>query len=563
MKICMVVCNNLTRDNRVLREAQTLQAAGHNVSVVGIKVDGADKPAEIIQDGVKLFRVDWRSAARRRLRIRAIPWGIFISLLLGIAIWSGYRFTAPLAVRLSSLWSDAAAALSHAPSSEIFRLLLRCAVLVAALALLLGGAYGLWRLLSMRAGAARSARDLVLRNAGTISAGATNAFPAPRSWIPRWVPPALIDLLALPLALLGQRFRQFALSQERARLMAKLCIELCPDVIHAHDCTALPIAALVKKALRIPVVYDAHEIYAEVATGRRGVVDYYILLHRQYLPIVDRFVTVNESIAQYYRHVYPKLSPAVVIRNAASRIPNLSYDGRLHKAAGLPRSEKILLYQGGFTARRGLQGLMRSASRLPQGWTLVMMGWGALEDELREIAQSEQSRLQSNNTDAPSRVPQKIVFIPGAPRTDVLLWTAGATVGIIPYEGDVLNHWLCTPNKLWEFPSAGVPLIVQPFPELRKVIEKYRCGWVLPEVSTVDTLADLIRSLSEEQFRPALAGCLRFIEEDSWEAAYAAPLTELYDSLNPATGPGDARVPANATRNAPTSVRVENSAVHR
>jgi glycosyltransferase involved in cell wall biosynthesis len=413
-----------------------------------------------------------------------------------------------------------------------------------------------------RAVAADNARNLLLRSAGAISGeNVASPFPLPRSFVPRWVPPALIDALAPPLAVLGPRFWQFALSQERARQMANLCVGLEPDVVHAHDCTALPVAAIVKKALRVPVIYDAHEIYAEAATRRRGVVDYYILLHRRYLPIVDRFITVNQSIAQYYRRVHPQLSPAVVVRNAALRMPDCTYDGRLHAAAGLSRSEKILLYQGGFTARRGLQDLMRWASRLPDGWTLVMMGWGPLENELRDIARMEQFPRR----DDVEGVPQKIVFIPGAPRDEVLLWTAGASLGIIPYEGDVLNHWFCTPNKLWEFPGAGVPLIVQPFPELRKVIEKYGCGWVLPEVCTLDTLADLIRGLTDEQFRAARLGCRRFIEEDSWEAAYAGALTELYASLNPADKSKLLPDPTNGIPLEPVSVRMENSnmALHR
>ena len=103
MNICMVVCNNLTRDNRVLREAQTLQAAGHQVSVVGIATEDADRPCEVTDGGVQLFRVDWRSAAVRRLRIRAVPWILLAALLLGIAFWIGTAFSVPMAHALSSL----------------------------------------------------------------------------------------------------------------------------------------------------------------------------------------------------------------------------------------------------------------------------------------------------------------------------------------------------------------------------------------------------------------------------------------------------------------------------
>jgi glycosyltransferase involved in cell wall biosynthesis len=344
MNICMVVCNNLTTDNRVLREAQTLQAAGHQVSVVGITPGTADVPVEVLPDGVRLFRVNWRAEARRRLIIRASPWAAFILAFCGAAF---------LAVAKVLAW------VMFATQRDQLRTGVACAVLVVVLAIAWRAAVVLRRRAATRA---QSVRSAMLRNGDAISeSDQAERFPAPRSWIPQWVPPGLVNAFAVPLAFLGRRFSQFALSQERARQMAKLAIDLRPDVIHAHDCTALPIAARVKRAAGIPIVYDAHEIYAEAAVRRRGVVDYYILLHRQYLPVVDRFITVNESIARYYRFTHPELSPAVVIRNAAARFPDWDYDGRLHHAAELPRSEKILLYQGGFTARRGLEALVRSA----------------------------------------------------------------------------------------------------------------------------------------------------------------------------------------------------------
>lgn len=562
MNICMVVCNNLTTDNRVLREAQTLQAAGHQVSVVGIA--GAETRSEVLPGGVRLIRVDWRGPARRRLLIRAIPWAVFILLLCGIAIWVAVRLAAFLGKALPPLLGGVALGMAmffHAAWQAQVPIILASVFLAIALAILGRAVANLHRSSAARASAAESERNAMLRNTGALSAQDSSGpveFPQPRSWVPQWVPPELIDALAVPLAFLGRRFAQFALSQERARQMAKQVLELRPDVIHAHDCTALPVAALVKRALGVPVIYDAHEIYAEAAVRRRGVVDYYILLHRQYLPIVDRFITVNQSIAEYYRQVHPKLSPAVVIRNAATRMSAWVYDGRLHEAAGLPRSEKILLYQGGFSALRGLQELVRSASCLPAGWTLVMMGWGPLEGELRAVALSERRRLSQEGGEGYGD-PDKVRFVAGAPRADVLLWTAGASLGIIPYDGSVLNHWFCSPNKLWEFPSAGVPLIVQPFPELRKVVEKYRCGWILPQACTRATLAEMIGAITEEEFREAREGCRRFIEDDSWESAYVRPLTELYASLDVKANPIPGPIKMTAQQGAADSVRKTNS----
>jgi glycosyltransferase involved in cell wall biosynthesis len=211
----------------------------------------------------------------------------------------------------------------------------------------------------------------------------------------------------------------------------------------------------------------------------------------------------------------------VVIRNATDQAVPAAYDGRLHRAAGLPLTEKILLYQGGYTKHRGLPALVRVGPFLPEGWSLVMMGWGPLLNELRAIA-----RADAKGANRP-----KVHFVPAVPASELLSWTQGATAGIIPYEDRMLNHWIATPNKLWEYPGAGVPLIVQPFPEMRRVVETYRCGWVLPDPLTSAGIAGLVASLTDEMIAGARHGCRRFVEEDSWPAIYNRRLLDLYGRL--------------------------------
>ena len=227
----------------------------------------------------------------------------------------------------------------------------------------------------------------------------------------------------------------------------------------------------------------------------------------------------------YYRHAYPAAPKATVIRNAIALTPTLPYDGRLHDAAGLPHAQKILLYQGGFSTERGLPILVRSAFMLPRDWTLVMMGWGPLAGQLKQIAASSARREGGGDESS------KVRFIPAAPARELKSWTQGASVGIIPYEGKMLNHWISTPNKLWEYPSAGVPLIVQPFPEMRRVVTAYHCGWVLPETLTASAIADLVTGLTDDMIAEAKVGCQRFVEADNWYARYEKRLLDLYAGL--------------------------------
>jgi glycosyltransferase involved in cell wall biosynthesis len=53
---------------------------------------------------------------------------------------------------------------------------------------------------------------------------------------------------------------------------------------------------------------------------------------------------------------------------------------------------------------------------------------------------------------------------------DLTTWVAGADVDVIALQRSSLNHWFCTPNKLWESLTAGVPVVISDFPTMRRVV---------------------------------------------------------------------------------------------
>src|SRR3954467_9575714 len=65
MKIGMFVYNNFTRDARVLKEAGTLVAAGHEVVIVAV-LDKTTVPGEE-RDGIRVVRIDRRPLHYRLL----------------------------------------------------------------------------------------------------------------------------------------------------------------------------------------------------------------------------------------------------------------------------------------------------------------------------------------------------------------------------------------------------------------------------------------------------------------------------------------------------------------
>ena len=167
--------------------------------------------------------------------------------------------------------------------------------------------------------------------------------------------------------------------------------------------------------------------------------------------------------------------------------------------------------------------LVRAAAWLPEDWCLVMMGWGRYGKTLRRIA----SGLPDGSG--------KVRFIPPAPQDELSRWTAGATIGAILYENTCLNHWFCSPNKLWEYPGAGVPILACRFPELERIIQSNAIGWFLPDSAEPRAIADHVAQLSDEELQSKRRNCRDFIRRDNWNV-YERRLLELYDQLRAAMG---------------------------
>lgn len=294
-----------------------------------------------------------------------------------------------------------------------------------------------------------------------------------------------------------------------------------PDIIHIHDHVPLLGARVLKGDFGVPVVWDAHEIYEQLASLDSSLGEYHARIIAENQDLVDGFVTISESFGDFYKEHYAKLPEPTIVMNATMAEPPPLYDGRLHEAAGLPRDQKILLFQGGLGLKRGLRQLVEAAPLLKPNWSVVLMGWGNLEPELRELA-----KANTRQGSAPA-----IVFLPGVPQDELLKWSAGATLGVIPYEDAGLNHLYCTPNKLWEYPAALVPILATDLVEMGAIIRKAGIGFLLPRDFDKHDIANAVNGLKDDAWEKARENCKEFIRTNSWEA-YAPRLRELYESLS-------------------------------
>jgi glycosyltransferase involved in cell wall biosynthesis len=242
-----------------------------------------------------------------------------------------------------------------------------------------------------------------------------------------------------------------------------------PDALHAHDLNTLPVAAALAKRLRLRLTYDAHELYPEMSTLSEREAATWRWLERRLARRADHTVTVCDSIAEELEQRYRIPRPTVVLNCPVSG----SGDGRVSEAAsagsmkwsmngGAESQEPVVLYQGGFAPNRGLRTLVLSAHGLERG-TIVLMGWGRLEDELHELIAAE--GLQD-----------RVRMVDPVPQGEVVAAAATASVGVIPYEPVGLNNTLCCPNKLFDYLAAGLPVAASRLPELSRIVEEGELG---------------------------------------------------------------------------------------
>ena len=116
-------------------------------------------------------------------------------------------------------------------------------------------------------------------------------------------------------------------------------------------------------------------------------------------------------------------------------------------------------------------------------------------------------------------------------KNELLKYTNSADVGVHAIKNSCLNHDLCLPNKLFEYMSAGIPVLVSELTEMKRFVNNNGIGMCF-ENSSVNDLSEKIQYLLDNPeelagFRECSMNASKTI---TWEAE-ARILKELYSDL--------------------------------
>jgi len=228
------------------------------------------------------------------------------------------------------------------------------------------------------------------------------------------------------------------------------------DIYHSNDLNTLPQGIICSKFRLKPkkLVYDSHE----VQTSRTGYNPKTIKLFESFMiKFVDEMIVENHTRAKKNEELYGFYPNTLYNYSELYDIEDKP-DVDLHSELGLPKDEKILLYQGGLQQGRGLELLIEMMPQVKEG-TLVFLGAGKLEKTLKEMA-------------AQSSESHRIKFVDKVHFKALPSYTKQAYLGFQVLQNICFNHYSASSNKLFEYIMAHVPVVSCNFPEVKAVVDQ-------------------------------------------------------------------------------------------
>jgi len=250
------------------------------------------------------------------------------------------------------------------------------------------------------------------------------------------------------------------------------------DIVHCNDLNTLPIGFIIKKFFNknVKIVYDAHEYETEI-NGLKGIQKTLIKkLEKFLIKYADKVITVSNAIANEYVKLYNIEKPALVLNTPPYK--KIEKKDIFREAFTIAKEQIIFLYQGGLSRGRGIEILLETFKNIEKEGRrkkgegnfnlqpcIVFMGYGELENLVKEY----------------SKKYENIYFHEAVTPEALLNYTSSADFGILFYENNCLNHYYCSPNKMFEYLMAEIPVIVSNLYEMKRLVEDNHIGVVTKE----------------------------------------------------------------------------------
>lgn len=299
------------------------------------------------------------------------------------------------------------------------------------------------------------------------------------------------------------------------------------DMVHCNDIDTLYFGHVAKKRLGAPVVYDMHEFWPACdlvddpysfarTTANFAAQTFWFSRERIWIHEADEHITVSDELADHMTGHYGIERPTVLY-NCPAKV-EAPFEDRFRQQFPIQYDWPIVLYQGAIDEGRALFNLIRSVRALP-GVALVLMGYGPLEDNIQRY-------IVDRGLD------HRMFVKSAVPPSELLSWTASADIGIALTEDTNFNQRLGSPNKLFEYMNAGLPVIVSDLPVLKRIVDGYKIGLAVDPDDMGQITEAIFRLLNDQAFFSEARenGQKLAAEKFNWQVE-EKKLVELYERV--------------------------------
>ena len=243
-----------------------------------------------------------------------------------------------------------------------------------------------------------------------------------------------------------------------ARRVLLKAVALNADIYHLHDPELIP-AGLKLKKMGKTIVFDSHEdVPADILSKPYMSHPVRVLVSRVFAAYEARACRKYDAIVGATPHIRDKFAP---VNPLSVNINNFPVSGEFASEADWGGKRRQVCYMGGLESARGLREMVLAMSKVDSDVRLQLAG-----------------RFQG------PRLEREVKTWAGWSKVDALGHIDRATVRVLLSQSvaglliflPVPNHTEAQPNKMFEYMSAGIPVIGSYFPLWREIIEGNKCG---------------------------------------------------------------------------------------
>lgn len=227
---------------------------------------------------------------------------------------------------------------------------------------------------------------------------------------------------------------------------------------HIHDPELIPVG-LILKFLGKKVVFDAHEDLPKQILAKPYFCQAFLIVLALILKLFEKIalkefdgiISATPSIGRKFKSIN---------RNSIV-INNFPIIGDLAPSPWNGKPRNHLCYIGGIDRIRGVFELIEAMEMLPETIKLLLIG-PANKELLKKL--SEMRGWQ-----------ERTVYLGFQSRDQIIGRVACSFAGVVNFH-PVPNHTEAQPNKMFEYMSAGLPVIASNFPLWKEIVEGNHCG---------------------------------------------------------------------------------------